>query len=79
MEDVHSSEIPVGFYWTTQSYIPNSTFQNICSLFMSWDSIVVIANGYGLDNRGVGVQVLIEARIFSSPHHPDWLCVPSNL
>jgi hypothetical protein len=34
MEAVHSSEIPVGFYWTTQSYIPNSTFQNICSLFI---------------------------------------------
>jgi hypothetical protein len=31
----------------------------------SQDSIVDIATGYGLDDRRVGVQVLVRARIFS--------------
>jgi hypothetical protein len=32
-----------------------------------------IATGYGLDDRGVGVQVLVGLRIFSSPRRLDWL------
>jgi hypothetical protein len=34
------------------------------------DSIVVIATGYGLDYRGVGVGVPLWSRIFSSPQGP---------
>jgi hypothetical protein len=29
---------------------------------------------YSLDDRGIGFQVLIEARFFSSPLRVDWLC-----
>jgi hypothetical protein len=31
-----------------------------------WDSVVSIATGYGLDNRVVGVRVLVGSKIFSS-------------
>jgi hypothetical protein len=39
----------------------------------SRDSVVGIATGYGLDDRGVGVWVLVWARIFISP------CCPNRL
>jgi hypothetical protein len=29
--------------------------------------------GYWLDDRGVGVRVLVRSRIYSSPCRPDWL------
>jgi hypothetical protein len=38
---------------------------------MSRDNVVGIATGYGLDDRGVGVRVLVGSRIFSSPRRPD--------
>jgi hypothetical protein len=44
--------------------------------FVSWDSVVSIATGYGLDDRGVGVRVPVGSWTFSSPHHPDWLWGP---
>jgi hypothetical protein len=40
---------------------------------MSWDIVVSIATGYGLDNQEVGVQVPVGSRIFSSSRCPDWL------
>jgi hypothetical protein len=43
------------------------------------DSTVSIATGYGLDDRGVRVRVLLGSRIFSSPCRPDWLWGPPNL
>jgi hypothetical protein len=42
------------------------------------DSIIVIVTGYGLDDRGVRVQVLVGSRNFSNPRNPDWLCVHST-
>jgi hypothetical protein len=39
----------------------------------SWDSVVGVATGYGLDDRGVGVRVPVGSRIFSSPRRPDRL------
>jgi hypothetical protein len=46
----------------------------------SRDSIVGIAAGYGLDDRGVGVWVPVGSRrIFSSPRRPDRLWGPPNL
>jgi hypothetical protein len=39
----------------------------------SRDSIVGIASGYGLDDRGVGVRVPVGSRIFSSPSRPHRL------
>jgi hypothetical protein len=46
---------------------------------MSRDSVVGIATGYGLDDRGVGVPVSVGSRIFSSPRRPDQLWGPPNL
>jgi hypothetical protein len=36
-------------------------------------STVGIETGYGLYDLGVGVQVPVGSRIFTSPHHPDLL------
>jgi hypothetical protein len=42
-------------------------------VFMAWylitkaQSVVGIATGYGLDDRGVGVRVTVRSRIFTSP------------
>jgi hypothetical protein len=46
---------------------------------ISRDSVVSIVNGYGLDDRRVGVLVSVGSRIFSSPHRPDRLWVPASL
>jgi hypothetical protein len=43
------------------------------------DSVVGIAIGYGLDDRGVGVRVPVGSRIFTSPRPPDRLWGPPNL
>jgi hypothetical protein len=40
------------------------------------DIVVGIATGYGLDDQGLGVQVPVGVRIFSSPRRPDWLWGP---
>jgi hypothetical protein len=42
----------------------------------SRNSVLGIAAGYGLDDRGVGVRVPVRSRIFSSPRHPDRLWGP---
>jgi hypothetical protein len=39
----------------------------------SQDSIVSIATGYRLNDRGVGVRVPVGSRIFTSPCRPDQL------
>jgi hypothetical protein len=41
-------------------------------------SVVGIATGYGLDDRGVGVRVQVEPRILSSPRRPDRLWGPPD-
>jgi hypothetical protein len=46
---------------------------------VSWDNSVGIATIYWLDDRGVGVRVLVGSRIFTSPCRPDRLWVPPNL
>jgi hypothetical protein len=45
----------------------------------SRDSVVGIATGYGLDDRGVGIRVPVRSRIFSSPRRTDWLWGPPSL
>jgi hypothetical protein len=57
--------------WNIFLYVTNSP--------MSRDSVVGIATGYGLDDRGVVVRVPVESRIFSSPHRPDRLWGPPIL
>jgi hypothetical protein len=39
---------------------------------MSRNSVFGTATSYGLDERGVGVRVLVGSRIFSSPRRPDF-------
>jgi hypothetical protein len=34
---------------------------------MSWDIVVGIATGYGLEGQGVGFRVPVESRIYTSP------------
>jgi hypothetical protein len=55
-------------------------------LYRSWDSVVGIATGYELDDRGVGVWVPVGSRIFSTssrpalgPNQPSIQCVPVAL
>jgi hypothetical protein len=45
-------------------------------LIRSHNSAVGIATGYGLDDQGVGVRVLVGSRIFSSRRRPDRLLGP---
>jgi hypothetical protein len=43
------------------------------------DSIVGTATGYGPDDLGAGVRVLVGERIFTSPYRADRLWGPSNV
>jgi hypothetical protein len=43
------------------------------------DSVVGMATGYGLEDRGVGVRVPVESRIFFSPSRQDRLWAQTNL
>jgi hypothetical protein len=45
----------------------------------SRDSTVGIATGYGLDDRGIGVRVLVKSRISSPPRRPDRFWGPPSL
>jgi hypothetical protein len=47
-------------------------------LLNSRDSSVGIATGYGLDDRQVGVRVLVGPRVFSSSRRPDRLWGPPS-
>jgi hypothetical protein len=42
-------------------------------------STVGIVIGYGLDDRGVGVQIPVGSRIFTSPCHPYKILSPPSL
>jgi hypothetical protein len=48
-------------------------------MIRSQDSEVSIVTGYRLDDRKVGVRVLVELRILSPPHPPGRLWGPLNL
>jgi hypothetical protein len=52
---------------------------NYCYTFGSWDSVVGIATGYGMEDRGAGARVPVGSRIFSSPRRPNRLWGPPNL
>jgi hypothetical protein len=47
--------------------------------FRSRESVVRTANGYGLDDQGVGVGIPAGSRISSSPSRLDQLWGPPNL
>jgi hypothetical protein len=48
-------------------------FYHVRIIIRSRDSVVGMATGYRLDNRGVGVQIPVGSRIFSSPCRLDRL------
>jgi hypothetical protein len=52
---------------------------HVCYINNNRDTIVGIATGYGLDDRGVGVRVPVGSRNFSSPRRPDRLLSRPNL
>jgi hypothetical protein len=67
--------------------IPIGAPRNLYIVFVSLLSIylyivrspVGIATGYGLDDRGFRVQVMVESRMFSSPQRPDRPWGPPSL
>jgi hypothetical protein len=60
-------------------YRCNSENYVLMTPLQNWDSAVGIATGYGLDGRGVGIRVLLGARIFSYTRRPDQLWGPPSL
>jgi hypothetical protein len=46
---------------------------------VSHDSTIGIVTAYRLDDTGVGVQIPVGSRIFSSPRHPYQLWGPPSL
>jgi hypothetical protein len=69
---------------TINAFDPSVDVRNIRNGFGStflilYYSIVGIATGYVLDDRGVGVRVPVGLRIFSSPRCPDRLSGPPRL
>jgi hypothetical protein len=61
------------FLQETTAYVRN--YPHAPTNKRSRDSVVGIAIGYGLDDRGLGVRVLVGPRIFSFPRRPDRLWV----
>jgi hypothetical protein len=49
------------------------SFRLFTSFVWSWDTVVRIGTGCGLDDRGVGFRVPVGSRIFSSSRRPDRL------
>jgi hypothetical protein len=54
-------------------------YSSYCFSVGSRDSSVGIATGYGLDDRGVGIRVPVESRIFSPSQRPYRLWGPPSL
>jgi hypothetical protein len=71
--------------FNSEYFVSTSAAQNIkmkiykCVIPLILGKTIVIATGYGLDDRMVRVWVLVEARIFPSLCHPDQLWGPSSL
>jgi pyruvate-formate lyase len=55
-----------------------SSLLTTISQYINRRSVVGIATGYGLDDRGVGVRVMVGLKIFTSPSRPDRLWGPPN-
>jgi hypothetical protein len=57
----------------------STEFMNIWNTIRSRHRVVIIATGYRLDDRGIGVRIPVESRIFSSPRRPDRLWGPPSI
>jgi hypothetical protein len=71
---VTSCEIPHGPIGTGKIFSPEFP----PPLIMSRDSAVGITTGYGLDGLGIGVRVLVGARLFCYPRCSDRFSAISN-
>jgi hypothetical protein len=58
---------------------PPPTHIILQAVLLGRDSVVGIATGYVMDDRGVGVRVPVGSRIFSYPPSPDRLWGPPSL
>jgi hypothetical protein len=65
----------IKFTYVTDMCLPSFTGirSRLIISIMSWVSAVSIATGYRLDSHGVGVEALVEARLFPPPCCLDWL------
>jgi hypothetical protein len=78
--DIFQGTNNVGFPCFYELFLEKFVKRNfIMYMVGSWDSVVVVATGYGLDDQGVRVRVPVGSRIFSCPCHPDRLWGPPNL
>jgi hypothetical protein len=63
----------------TVSHIHTYIYLHTYTLYRRRDNAVGLATGYGLDDRGIGVLVQVESRIFSSSRHANQFWGPPNL
>jgi hypothetical protein len=71
--------VPVNYEMPQEPESSNTSYYSIYLILKSRDSVVCIATGYGLDERGFGVRVPVGSRIFFSPRRPDRLWGPPSL
>jgi hypothetical protein len=74
LEAACSSEKSDDIQWPTGRYVPEDGIlhiHNVKHFGLISDSAVGIGTGYEMKYRGVGVQVPVGSRIFSSPLRPD--------
>jgi hypothetical protein len=64
---------------TSITYVVNKFYFCFDNIKRNRDSIIGIETGYGLDHRGVEVQVTVRSRIFSSPRPTDWYWGPPGV
>jgi hypothetical protein len=63
-------------FWDVALCRPCVALTHLVYIYKNRDSVVGIATGDGLDDRGVGVRLPVGSRIFSSPLRPDRLWGP---
>jgi hypothetical protein len=56
----------------------NTNLRNVYNYYRGRDTAVGIATAYGLNDREVGVRILVGSRIFTSSYRPDRLWDPPH-
>jgi hypothetical protein len=69
---MHNNSIALPGLQVKQHKEEYEDYDNLCVIILtimfnscSQDSVVGIATGYGLDDKGVGIRVPVESRVFS--------------